>query len=348
MPRRGCGTIPAKGSARRRRDLEHGIPDGWAGWMLQPAIPDRVASFRTGWIDPGGNPEDGFTAGSSVARPLLPQGAMRHFFHTVKHYEADGTHRRPMPRRVRVRPWTARSRLRCSAAALAVVSGLFLLFWPGTSLRLLERLRGDGILEADRQPVEVLLRRIDWSAANGQNAEVARLCEAFAVLHPESPLVKEARAQRIEALMALGDEAGVMDELHRYERDDPRGPQLREMLIDVASWQYERGAWRDAAQSYTDLVAVVTRADAWTNGEDASPPPPLGRSLSRWRAHQRAERGRTETERLARFNQALAFERAGDFDAAERAYARFSARFPEDSLSVEARRRAAALTTATR
>ena len=105
----------------------------------------------------------------------------------------------------------------------------------------------------------------------------------------------------------------------------------------------ERGACRDAAQSYTDLIAVATRSDVWIAGEDASPPAPMGRSLKRWRAHQRAERGRTATERLARFNQALAFERAGELGAAERAYGKFEARFPEDALVPETCLRAATL-----
>jgi tetratricopeptide (TPR) repeat protein len=268
---------------------------------------------------------------------------MRHFFQTLHH--EDETEAKPRPRRrlFRTGSWTAGARLRAVAASLGLLASFVVLGSPDTTERLLERCRRAPVPAGDRQSVEVLLRRIDWSATNGQAAEVARLCAALEELHPGDPSVAEAQVRRIDALMTLGDQAGVVEELHRCLQRDARNPQLRELLLDVASWQFAGGAWRDAAQTYTDLVAVATRADAWTVGEDASPAAPLGRSLRRWRAHQSAERGRMDTERLARFNQALAFERAGEFDAAERAYARFAARFPEDSLRCEARLRGATL-----
>lgn len=277
-----------------------------------------------------------------MARPLLPPELMRRFFQTKLPAAPEEAQPGPGELPISRARWGRGARFRAAAAGLAVATLLFL-GHPGSVEKLALQNRWSQLPEADRQPAEILLRRIDWAASNGQTAEVARLCAAFCLQHPKNDYEQAVRERRIEALMLLGDEPGVVDELHHLLQLDRRSPQLPALLLEVANWQAAQGAHADAAQSYTDLIAVATRADAWIAGEDASPPAPLGRSLKRWRAHQRAERSRTETERLARFNQALSFERAGEVEAAGRAYGKFEARFPGDVLVPEARLRGANL-----
>ena len=155
---------------------------------------------------------------------------MRHFFQTNPDAPLSGAAPRSgLPVWLRAR-WGRAARARAVAALVACIGALVFLGQPTTVERLAEHSRRSRVPEADRQTSEVLLRRIDWAAANGQTVEVARLCAALCVLHPDDPAVLAARERRIEALMLLGDEPGVVDELHHLLQLDRRSPQLPELL----------------------------------------------------------------------------------------------------------------------
>jgi len=147
----------------------------------------------------------------------------------------------------------------------------------------------------------------------------------------------------LQARMRLGDERGAQRVFQEFQRRFPQSRLLSEALLDVANWRFQQHSYREAANAYTDLVALVTSGDGSPAGEDTAPEPVIWRSKARWKAHQRAERSRTELERLARFNQALAYEHGGDREAALRAYDRFVSRFPQDAFVPEARFRMASL-----
>jgi tetratricopeptide (TPR) repeat protein len=147
----------------------------------------------------------------------------------------------------------------------------------------------------------------------------------------------------VQAEMALNDPLGAERALLEFRRHHPDSDLLPEVLLDVALWRFERGDYNAAAQTWTDLIAAVTRNGAPGGDEDTAPRLTIVRSLSLWKQLQREARSRTEMERLARFNQALSWERCGDGDAALRAYDRFTSRFPQDARAAEARLRVASL-----
>ena len=192
--------------------------------------------------------------------------------------------------------------------------------------------------------VEVLLRRIDWSAANGQTSRGRpAVCEHWSnciPTMPDGPGGPRAAYRRAHGSRGRGRGGGRAAPLRAARPPQPavaRAPARRRRLAAGNGRLARCRAELHGPHRGRDPRRHLGRR------RGRLPASALGRSLKRWRAHQRAERGRMETERLARFNQALAFERAGELEAAERAYGRFAARFPEDSLVCEARLRGAAL-----
>src|SRR6185436_16773965 len=167
------------------------------------------------------------------------------------------------------------------------------------------RVRGlfSGASVEDRQvPLANLVEQVEEAADAGRQDEVARLCAAIMRLDPEHPIAEPAQVRRIQALIALNDASNILRELQDFRRRHPDSELLAEVLLDVASWQYESHAYVPAAQTYTDLVALVTNPKVAPGGEDTAPPSPIIiRSLTLWKAHKRAERSRSELERLARF-----------------------------------------------
>jgi TolA-binding protein len=184
---------------------------------------------------------------------------------------------------------------------------------------------------------ETLLRQIEVAAGENRQAEVAQLCEQLFTQHPDHPLSEPAYLRAMRARIEAGDYVSACQDFERFRSRCAQSKLLPEAMLDVAGWQYEAGEFDKAARTYTDLIALVTRnASTLADSEDTTPELPMWRSLRSWNEHRREERGRAQLERLARFNQALCYERSGDRDAALRAYDRFLCRFPEDSRAAEA------------
>jgi len=192
--------------------------------------------------------------------------------------------------------------------------------------------------------LEDVLREIEAAETAGDIVAIERLCVALVTHHAEHPVAQPAYLRLVQARLKRGDGRGAVAALYDMQAQFPSSSLLPEAVLDVAAWQYGERAFADAAGTYTDLVALVTRGDGRTPVlEDAAPEPVIWRSKALWNEHKRAERSRMELERLARFNQALCYEHAGDRESALRAYDRFLARFPQDAFVPEARYRMAAL-----
>ena len=239
-------------------------------------------------------------------------------------------------RRTRV---AVRSTLVCAAlVATAVVAKQL----PGWLERGSARRAAESAPEV-AQPLDTLLRAIETAADSGATRDVERLCATIVEQYPDHPVAEPAMLRLLQARIRLGDERGALHAFQEFRRRFPRSRLLSEALLDVANWRFQQHSYRDAANVYTDLVALVTSGDGSPAGEDTAPEPVIWRSRTLWNAHKRAERSRTELERLARFNQALAYEDGGDREAALRAYDRFVSRFPQDAFVPEARFRMANL-----
>lgn len=242
----------------------------------------------------------------------------------------------PAPRRGRV---AFRSALVCAALVATAVTGKKLPGW----IEAATARRGAESAPAVAQPLDVVLRAVEAAADSGATVEVERLCALLVEQFPDHPVAEPAMLRLLQARMRLGDERGALRAFQDFRRRFPRSRLLSEALLDVANWRFQQHSYRDAANVYTDLVALVTSGDGSPAGEDTAPEPVIWRSKALWNAHKRAERSRTELERLARFNQALAYEQGGDREAALRAYDRFVSRFPQDAFVPEARFRMANL-----
>jgi TolA-binding protein len=208
-------------------------------------------------------------------------------------------------------------------------------------LQRLETLRSANTPVIVVQPIDTLLRAVEAAADTGGTGEVARLCAAILDQYPDHPVAEPALLRLVQARIRLDDERGAEAAMQMLRSRFPTSRLLTEALLDVASWRYQRGAYQEAAHAYTDLVALVTSGDGSKAGEDTAPEPVIWRSKALWNAHKRAERSRTEIERLARYNQALSYENAKQHDSALRAYDRFVSRFPQDAFVPEARFRMA-------
>ena len=193
-------------------------------------------------------------------------------------------------------------------------------------------------------PLEAIVRGIEAAEERGDIAAIEQFCDALVTHHAEDPLAEPALLRLVQARLKRGDGRGAARALQDLQTRYPKSELLAEAILDVAMWQFGERAFREAAGRYTDLVALVTSGDGRAPVfEDTAPEPIIWRSKKLWNEHKRAERSRTELERLARFNQALCYERAGDREAALRAYDRFLSRFPHDAHVPEARFRMAAL-----
>lgn len=242
----------------------------------------------------------------------------------------------PVSRRARV---VVRSTLVCAALVGTAVLGKQLPVW----IEHAPALRAAESPPAVVQPLDVLLRAVEAAADSGATSDVEQLCATIVEQYPDHPVTEPAMLRLLQARIRLHDDRGALRAFQEFRHRFPRSRLLSEALLDVANWHFQQHAYRDAANTYTDLVALVTSGDGSPEGEDTAPEPVIWRSKRLWNAHQRAERSRTELERLARFNQALAYEDGGDREAALRAYDRFVSRFPQDAFVPEARFRMANL-----
>jgi TolA-binding protein len=245
----------------------------------------------------------------------------------------------PAPRRPR-----RKVSRRTVARTAVLVCGLVALRHAGeVRTRIADLRRGDAA-PAATQPLEPLLEAIEAAEQSGDTAAIERLCSEVVAAHPDHPVAEPALLRLVQARLMLGDERRALHALHDMRARFPASRLLPAAFFDVAAWQYRNAAFLDAAGSYTDLVALVTSGDGRAAvTEDTAPEPIIWRSKALWMEHKRAERGRTELERLARFNQALCYEQAGDRESALRAYERFLSRFPQDAHVPEARFRMATL-----
>ena len=258
-------------------------------------------------------------------------------FHTIRIRDTASPPERP--RGTTREPW----RLRAALLSAVLVAGAWAASHPSALVDWATRPRTATVVPDSVAALEVLVRQVEEASAVGDHAEVARLCDVIVEGYPDHPVAEPARVRLLQASMECGDVRAAERTLLDFRRRHPDSPLLAEVLLHVATWQYDRGEYRAAAQTWTDLVAAATRNGIVTNGEDGTSRPVIVRSLSLWRKLKREERSRTELERLARFNQALCWERASDGDAALRAYDRFLARFPQDEQAPEARFRLASL-----
>jgi TolA-binding protein len=234
-------------------------------------------------------------------------------------------------------------RLRAGLVSVALVAGAWAASHPTALVDWAARPRGAPRPEPGAEPLETLVSRVEAASAAERHAEVALLCEKIVAGYADHPVVEPARVRLVQAYMECGDPRAAERALVELRRNHPDSPLLPEVLLHVATWQYDRHEYVAAAQTWTDLIAVVTRNRVRTANEDTAPQPVIVRSLSLWKKLQREERSRTEMERLARFNQALCWERAAEGEAALRAYDRFVSRFPQDEHAPEARYRIASL-----
>ncbi len=241
--------------------------------------------------------------------------------------------RRPGTRAVR------RSALVCGALMATVALGSRIPLWLRSHVAAVSNPPANVVAE----PLDALLRGVEAAADSGATGDVAARCEAIVNGYPEHPVVEPALLRLVQARIRMADERGARAAFQMLRARFPHSRLLSEALVDMASWRYEQRDYHGAANAYTDLVALVTSADGSAAGEDTAPPPVIWRSKSLWNEHKRAERSRTELERLARFNQALSYENAGDRDSALRAFERFLSRFPQDACVPEARFRMAGL-----
>ena len=242
------------------------------------------------------------------------------------------------PRRANARA-VRRSALVCAALVAAVAAGSRIPHWVRSHVDGASNPQANAVVS----PLDVLLRSVGAAADSGATDEVAARCEAIVTEYPDHPVAEPALLRLLQARIRMADERGAQAAFQMLRARFPNSRLLPEALVDVASWRYEQRDYHGAANAYTDLVALVTSADGSTVGEDTAPEPVIWRSKSLWNEHKRAERSRTELERLARFNQALSYENAGDRDSALRAYERFLSRFPQDACVPESRFRMAGL-----
>jgi TolA-binding protein len=228
---------------------------------------------------------------------------------------------------------TRRSALLCALLLGAVLIGRDAATWAS---RLVSW--SDGRDSERSRPIEVLLQEVDAAEQRSDAAAIERLCAVIVDVYPEHAVVEPAMLRLVQARLKLGDGRGALRALHDMRMRFPASKLLPEATLDVGAWQYRANAYADAAGTYTDLVALVTSGDGRAPvGEDTAPAPVIWRSKALWNEHKRAERSRTELERLARHNQALCYELGGDRESALRAYERFVSRFPQDAFVPEAR-----------
>jgi len=195
--------------------------------------------------------------------------------------------------------------------------------------------------------LDVLVQAVEDAAAAGRESDVQNACARLIAQYPDHPMVEPAYVRLVQGLVMSHDYSGAQRTFDTFRALHPQSSLLPEALLDMAGWQYEIGRYEQAARAYTDLVAMVTNASIVPeHGEDAAPRPILWRSKQLWNEHQRRLKSRTELERLARFNQALCYEQAGNPEAALRAFERFRARFPQDERLAEANFHEAALNVA--
>ena len=250
----------------------------------------------------------------------------------------------PAPRHPQRRAWPRVPRR--AVVAVAVVVGLVAAGRQAGAWRVrVAKLQAErAAAAATVRPVEAILQDIETAEQRSDIEAIERLCVALVTEHADDPILEPAYLRLVQARLKLGDGRGAQKALHELRRARPQSPLLPEAMLDLAAWQYRERAFSDAASSYTDLVALVTSGDGRAPlGEDTTPEPIIWRSKTLWNEHKRAERSRTELERLARFNQALCYEQGSDGESAMRAYERFLARFPQDAFVPEARFRMARL-----
>lgn len=240
-------------------------------------------------------------------------------------------------------PWHRSWRTRAALLSLVLVAGAWAASHPTALSDWASHPREEDADHVAEAPLEVLVRLVEEASAADRQDEVVRLCKAIIDGYPDHPVVEPARVRLLQASMEVGDVVGAERALQEFRRHHPDSALLPEVLLHVATWQYERGTYADAAQTWTDLIAAVTRNGVASVEDDNAQRMVIVRSLSLWRKIKQEERGRTALERLARFNQALCWERSGDHEAALRAYDRFVARFPQDEHAPEARFRIASL-----
>ncbi len=183
---------------------------------------------------------------------------------------------------------------------------------------------------------EVLNRTAAAAHAQGRLEESARLYGLLLAQYPQHPLAENALAERVQALVALGENEAAQAALWELQVRSPRSDALSEALLDMAFAQAQRGQLQQAVRSYTDVVAFVTQQDEAAPQRDAGVP--LTARLRRAEHGEKSRRTarRTEMERIARFNLAVCYDLGGNRAAALRAYEHFLRRYPTDARVAEA------------
>jgi TolA-binding protein len=228
-------------------------------------------------------------------------------------------------------------RLRSAVLCALLLCGLYVARHPEVLPGRLGGMRSQAAVGLPRLPVEGVLRDAEAAEAAGRFAQAARFYQIVCTQHGNEPVAEQAYLRRVRALAGAGQYEEALRAFQEFRLLYAKSAHMPEGLLQVADLQYRKGEYVEAAHTYTDLIGAMTHAqNAVVPSEDTAPPMTIGAKMRAEQGRQENEDSRAQLERLARFNQALCYEKSHNRDAALRAYDRFMSRFPQDERVAEA------------